>query len=141
MSDRPEDPDAPPAPAPAAARDRDDDDDLYDDDPSGTETVTVWVDPHQEADPALAVEACEAWRPEGIVCASAASSQEALIRIHAYGGACERTDDGSYVLAYAVEGGDITLIIECLRKFGGTPIDISEAPWTALPDMISPRLA
>jgi hypothetical protein len=106
--------------------------DLYEDEPGDTKTVTVWVDPHPEADAAFAAEACEAWRPEGIVCEAAASRYEALIRIHAYAGACEERDDGTYVLAYAVEGGDITLMIECLRKFGGTPID---------PDLLWPTIA
>ena len=96
--------------------------DLYDDDPAEIGTVTVWADPHPDVDPMFAAAACEAWRPEGIACMSVGSSQEALIRIHSYTGACEKEDDGSYVLAYAVEGGDITLIIECLRLFGGTPI-------------------
>ena len=102
----------------------DNDPPLYDHDPGSFSTVTVWVDPHPDVPPETAREACEAWYPEGVLCELAPSSEEALIRIRPLTGACEKTEDGSYVLGIAWEGGEIALVIECLRKFGGTPIGV-----------------
>lgn len=102
--------------------------DLYAHDPESFRTVTVWVDPHPDVSADVAVRACEAWRPEGVLCASAASSLDGLIRIHAYDGPCEENDDGTYPLGYATEGGDITLMIACLHRFGGTPV-AEDALW------------
>ncbi|HJV32874.1 MAG TPA: hypothetical protein VJ694_02500 [Patescibacteria group bacterium] len=96
--------------------------DLYAAEPDEFRTVTVWVDPHPDVPPETARLACESWRPEGVLCALAASSQEALIRVRAYEGACEKLEDGSYPLGHATAGGEITLEIACMRKFGGTPI-------------------
>lgn len=95
---------------------------LYHAEPEAFRTVTVWVEPHPDVPADLAREACEAWRPEGVLCELAASSEEALIRIRAFTGPCEKREDGMYPLGWATEGGDVTLMIECLRKFGGTPV-------------------
>ena|SRR5688572_4852332 len=100
----------------------DDDYDLYEGEPSEFRTLSVWADPHPDVPPELAREACEAWRPEGVLCELADDPLEALVRIHAFTGPCEKNDDGSYTLGYATAGGDVTLMIECLRRFGGTPI-------------------
>jgi len=110
----------------------DDDYDLYEHEPDSFQTVTVWVDPHPEVSPELARQACEAWRPEGVLCELAAAPTEGLARIHVYEGACEKNEDGSYTLGWARQGGDITLMIECLHRFGGMPID---------EDLLSPVIA
>ncbi|HTK60126.1 MAG TPA: hypothetical protein VL283_02880 [Candidatus Baltobacteraceae bacterium] len=98
--------------------------DLYEAEPASFRTVTFWVDPHPDVPADLARQACESWYPEGVLCALAPSSEEALIRIHAFEGACVEIEgqEGAYPLGHAVGGGDITLEIECMRKFGGTPI-------------------
>lgn len=96
--------------------------DLYEGEPDAFRTVTVWTDPHPDVPAETARMACEAWRPEGVLCAAAPVSSEALIRIHAYEGPCEKREDGTYALGSATVGGDITLMIGCLRKFGGTPV-------------------
>lgn len=113
--------------------------DLYDAEPESFQTILVWVDPHPDVPPELAREACESWRPEGVLCALAASSEEADVRIHAFNGPCEENDDGTYPLGYAVGGGDITLIIECLRRFGGEPIAES-ALWPTISHEVGHQL-
>jgi hypothetical protein len=95
--------------------------DLYDAEPAEFRTATLWVQPHPDVPPELARAACEAWRPEGVLCRLVDDPQEALIRIRAFTGACEELEDGNYPLGHARFGGEITLEIECLRRFGGTP--------------------
>jgi len=97
--------------------------DLYAHEPDSFRTATLWVDPHHEVPAELARQACEAWRPEGVLCELAPDPMVALVRIHMYPGPCEKNEDGSYTLGYASVGGDITLMIECLHRFGGMPID------------------
>lgn len=97
--------------------------DLYEAEPESYRTVTVWVEPHPDIPPETARLACESWRPEGVLCETAPSSEEALIRIHAFTGPCvELEEEGTYPLGHAMVGGDITLEIECMRKVGATPI-------------------
>jgi hypothetical protein len=97
--------------------------DLYESEPASFQTVTVWVDPHPDVPAETARQACEAWYPEGVMCELAPSSEEALIRIHAFTGPCMELEmEDTYPLGHASVGGDITLEIECMRKFGGTPI-------------------
>ncbi len=96
--------------------------DLYEAEPSEFRTATFWIEPHPELPATLAREACEAWRPEGVLCAQVDDPLEALIRIRAGTDACEEDADGNYALGRAWVGGEIVLMIGCLRKFGGTPI-------------------
>ena len=96
--------------------------DLYEDEPETYETISVWVQPHADVPAETARQACEAWRPEGVRCALVDDPQEALLRIRAVDGPCEKRDDGQYVLGRAWVGGEVALMIGCLRKFGGTPV-------------------
>lgn len=98
--------------------------DLYEAEPAAFRTVTLWVEPHPEVPAALAREACESWRPEGVLCATVDDPLGALVRIRAVEAPCEKREDGSYTLGVAWVGGDVALMIGCLRKFGGTPIDV-----------------
>lgn len=95
--------------------------DLYDDDPDGFRTVTLWVAPHPDIPPDLARMACESWRPEGVLCRLVDDAHDALVRIRPHEGECVENEDGSYPLGRAWVGGEIALEIECLRRFGGTP--------------------
>jgi len=96
--------------------------DLYEHEPESFRTIAVWVEPHPDIPPELARQACESWRPEGVLCEIVADPMMALVRIRSSIGPCEKLKDGTYPLGRAYGGGDITLEIECLRKYGGAPI-------------------
>ena len=95
--------------------------DLYEDDPDGSKTVTLWIAPHPDIPAELARMACESWRPEGVLSALVDDPHSALIRVRPSEGECVENEDGSYPLGRAWVGGEIALEIECLRRFGGTP--------------------
>lgn len=94
----------------------------YEADPETFRTVSVWVQPHPDVLAETARRACEAWRPEGVHCALVGDPQEAALRIRSVDGPCEKRDDGSYALGVAWVGGEVALMIGCLRRFGGTPV-------------------
>lgn len=96
--------------------------DWYQDDPPPAGTVRVWVEA-DDAIPAETVrEACEAWRPEGVLCELADAPDAADIRVYADDADCVQGDGGLYPLGWAQEGGEIRLFVDCLHRFGGTPI-------------------
>lgn len=113
--------------------------DLYEAEPTEFRTATFWVQPHPELPGELVREACEAWRPEGVRCAQVGDPHEALVRIRASEAECVEDADGNYALGRAWVGGEIVLMIACLRKFGGEPI-AEEILWPTIAHEVGHQL-
>jgi len=95
---------------------------MYEGTPDRFQTVSIWLAPHPDLPAEAAREACEAWKPEGVLC-TLSDFTHASIRIIVDPRPCEREGDGSDDMAHSRIGGMISINAACLHKRGGTPID------------------
>ena len=101
----------------------DNDPGTYEDAAPPDRTAHIWVDADDAIPPDTVLEACEAWRSEGVLCEFAEDPSEADIHFIVDDSPCVGDETGFYPLGRSSPGGDVLLFTACLHQFGGDPID------------------
>lgn len=91
--------------------------------------ITVWVESDPRLPKDLVFKGCAAWKAKNVTCTEASSKTFAQIRVYADDGECRVKDDMGTpddpkddktrtTLAWAYSGGDIKMMMRCLRQKG-----------------------
>lgn len=83
------------------------------DDPNDR-TVTLWIQDDPDLGAADALAGCDEWQPKCLKC-QITDDPKAAAQLAVSHEACKPKSDGSYVLAFSVPGGRVTIMMECMR--------------------------
>jgi hypothetical protein len=82
--------------------------------------VRMWIRPESNLPELAIVEGCDRWREKSVDCRTEVVPEDANAWVYAEEGPCVVREDGSMVLAYAVAGGTVVYMKECLRLEDGS---------------------